>query len=108
MICTGVSPKFRQGRVEIHSADAIITLQEATEAYMVRIFEDTNLCCHTCKAGDNHAKGCPAGSKIERREGLNQTTHQKTRTLGPFQDHQIFPKAFPEKLKSPVFKINYF
>ena len=26
------------------TADAIVTLQEATEAYLVRIFEDTNLC----------------------------------------------------------------
>ena len=49
---------------------AIVALQEAAEAYLVRLFEDTNMCAIHAKRSDYHAKGHPAGEKIERREVL--------------------------------------
>ena len=37
---------------------AVMVLQEASEAYLVSLFEDTNLCA--CKACNNNAKRCSA------------------------------------------------
>ena len=40
---------------------AIGALQEAAEAYLVGLFEDTNLVCYPCKANHHHAKGYSVG-----------------------------------------------
>jgi len=44
-------------------SSAVMALQEAREAYLVRHFEDTNLCAiHPMQARHNHAQGHPAGT----------------------------------------------
>ncbi|KAJ0015855.1 hypothetical protein NQD34_014145 [Periophthalmus magnuspinnatus] len=48
---------------------AIGALQEASEAYLVGLFEDTNL-CNSCEEGYHHAQGHPAGQANPRRTGL--------------------------------------
>jgi histone H3 len=44
---------------------AVVALQDAAEAYLVRLFEDTNMCTIHAKRSDYHAKGYPVGEKIE-------------------------------------------
>ena len=85
------------------TADAIAALQEATEAYMVSIFEDTNLLHHTCKAGDNHAKGFPTGWKIERRDCLNRPPTKITNSWS-FSGPPNIPKGISQKAKAPCLK----
>ncbi|KAJ8349282.1 hypothetical protein SKAU_G00244120 [Synaphobranchus kaupii] len=41
-------------------SSAVMALQEASEAYLVGLFEDTNLCAIHAKS-DHHAQGYPAG-----------------------------------------------
>ena len=77
-------------------SSAVMALQEASEAYLVGLFEDTNLCVsfcvhfkgslmqclpaliyrqsvmsgHPCQEGDHHAQGHSAGQEDPGREGL--------------------------------------
>ena len=68
------------GKVRFQSA-AIMALQEATEAYLVGLFEDSNLCAiHTRRY--HHAERYPAGQKDPRRESLNCRNKQN---YGPFR-----------------------
>ena len=82
------------GKVRFQSA-AIMALQEATEAYLVGLFEDSNQVgfqpmCHTRQASYHHAKRYPAGQKDPRRESLNRQNKQKLRS---FQDHQFLQRG---------------
>ena len=44
-------------------SNAIAALQEASENYLVGLFEDTNLCAHSCAKGNGDAKRYDPGSK---------------------------------------------
>ena len=68
----------------------ILCLQEAAEAYLVRLFDDANL-CHPRQASYHHAKRHPAGKANLRRMCVE--SHHKNKHLGPFQDHLCTPKG---------------
>ncbi|CAB1328273.1 unnamed protein product [Coregonus sp. 'balchen'] len=53
-------------------SSAVMALQEASEAYLVGLFEDTNLCAIPRQAGDHHAQGHPAGPPYSRRARINE------------------------------------
>ena len=74
-------------------SSAVMALQEASEAYLVGLFEDTNLCVsipisidkswvnflrqllvagYPRQEGDHHAQGHSAGQKDQRRKGLSR------------------------------------
>ena len=57
-------------------SSAVLALQEASEAYLVGLFEDTN-----------HAEGYPVGSKDSWRAGLVQSLGHQTNTNGSFRSH---------------------
>ena len=67
-----------------------MALQEATEAYLVGLFEDSNLCAIHARRVYHHAKRYPAGQKDPRRESLNRQNKQKLRS---FQDHQFLQRG---------------
>ena len=69
------------GKVRFQSA-AIMALQEATEAYLIGLFEDSNPMCHTRQVSYHHAERYPAGQKDPRRESLNRRNKQN---YGPFR-----------------------
>ncbi|KAH3855242.1 hypothetical protein DPMN_097806 [Dreissena polymorpha] len=48
-------------------SSAVMALQEASEAYLVGLFEDTNLCAIHAKRVTNQAKGHPARTPYSRR-----------------------------------------
>ena len=50
-----------------------MALQEAAEAYLIRLFEDTNLCAIHAM-GYNNAQGYPAGETYQGREKLMATS----------------------------------
>ena len=50
---------------------AIGALQEAAEAYLVGLFEDTNLCAIHAKANHYHAKGYLVGQAHPWRESMS-------------------------------------
>ena len=39
----------------------VLTLQEAAESFLVRLFEDTNLCANKCQESYDYAEGHEAG-----------------------------------------------
>ena len=49
---------------------AIMALQEASEAYLVSLLEDSQLVRHPRKEGHNYAEGYPAGTLHQRGEEL--------------------------------------
>ena len=69
------------GKVRFQSA-AIMALQEATEAYLVGLFEDSNLCAIHARRVTIMPKDIPAGQKDPRRESLNR---QNKQNYGPFR-----------------------
>ena len=68
------------GKVRFQSA-AIMALQEATEAYLVGLFEDSKPMCHTRQASYHHAKRYPAGQKDPRRGELESPKQTKKNTV---------------------------
>ena len=66
-----------------------MALQEATEAYLIQLLEDSNLCTI-------HAKWVtivPKDMQLVRRiQGERSKPQHKTTKLGPFQNHQTLPK----------------
>ena len=77
------------------SPAAITALQEAAEAYLVLLFEHTNLCTIHAK----HVTIMPKDMEDPWRKSLRQS--HKNNKHGPFQDHQTLPKEnIIEKLKS--------
>ena len=94
---TQASPRF--------SPDAILALQEASEAYLVGLFKDTNLCAIHVKWVTITPKtsSWPEESVERRIPRERPPTVPKHKTLGPFQDHQIFPKEYLEKPKPREF-----
>ena len=47
-----------------------MALQEAWEAYLVSLLEDSNLVCHPHEEGHNYAEGYPVGTPHQRVEEL--------------------------------------
>jgi len=45
-----------------------MVLQEASESYLVGLFEDTNLCAINANSSDDHAQGHPAVARRIRGE----------------------------------------
>uniref|UniRef100_A0A8D0LAM5 Core Histone H2A/H2B/H3 domain-containing protein n=1 Tax=Sphenodon punctatus TaxID=8508 RepID=A0A8D0LAM5_SPHPU len=58
-------------------SSAVMALQEASEAYLVGLFEDTNL------SGHHHAQGHPAGAPHPRGESLNLGAQQPPSPSSP-------------------------
>ncbi|KAK1328784.1 hypothetical protein QTO34_010953 [Cnephaeus nilssonii] len=54
-------------------SSAVMALQEACEAYLVGLFEDTNLWRHPRQARHRHAQGHPARAPHPRGEGVSPT-----------------------------------
>ena len=77
------------GKVRFQNA-AIMALQEASEAYLVGLFEDSNLWCHPRQAGYHHAERYPVGQKNSWRESLTCRNKHKIRS---FQDHQTLQRG---------------
>ena len=69
---------------------AIGALQEAVEAYIVRLFEDTNLCAIHAKWVTIMPKDIQLARHIR---GERAWTALHTWTLGPFQDHPNIPRV---------------
>ena len=73
---------------------AILCLQEAAEAYLVGLFEDTNLCGIHAKRGDNNTKRSPAGQAYLW-GAIDSAQQQKSRSFsGP---PPILPREQPRK-----------
>ena len=74
---------------------AIMTLQEASEAYLVGLFEDTNLCAIHAKRVTIMPKDIQLARRIR---GERTWAAAETNTkYGPFQDHQILPEGITWK-----------
>ena len=71
------------------AAAAVVALQEAAEAYLVGLFEDTNLCAIHAKRVTIMPKDIQLARRIR---GERTKTPHYTSTLGPFQDHPNPPK----------------
>ena len=84
------------------TANAIKALQEAAEAYLVGLFEDTNLCAIHAKRVTIQPKDIQLARRIRGEKTEDHFPLQNTNSRS-FQDHQIFPKAIPEKLKPRVY-----
>ena len=73
---------------------AILCLQEAAEAYLVRLFEDSKLVRDTCKEGDNNTVRSPGGQMYPR-GAIDSAQQQKSRSFsGP---PPILPGEQPRK-----------
>ena len=70
---------------------AVLCLQEAAEAYLVGLFEDTNL-RHPCKASHHHAQGYPVGQTNLRRASVVSHHHKNTNILVLFRTTPILQK----------------
>ena len=81
--------RFQQAAVE--------ALQEASEAYLVGLFEDTNLCAIHARRVTIMPKDIQLARLNLRRATVKSP--QKPKTYGPFQDHHFLPEEYPEKLK---------
>ena len=73
---------------------AILCLQEAAEAYLVGLFEDTNLCAIHARRSDNNTKRFPAGQAYPW-GAIDSAQQQKSRSFsGP---PPILPREQPRK-----------
>ncbi|KAK6630073.1 hypothetical protein RUM43_015100 [Polyplax serrata] len=69
-------------------SSAVMALQEASEAYIVGLFEDTNLCAIHAKRVTIMPKDIQLARRIKGEEGLNYFSGFDTN--GPFQGQQFF------------------
>ena len=70
---------------------AIMALQEASEAYLVGLLEDSQHVRYPCKEGHHYAQGYPVGTPHQRGEELKALTGLII--FGPFRDHHILQKG---------------
>ena len=78
---------------------AVTALQDTVEAYLVLLFEDTNLCAIHAKRVTIMPKDIQLAWRIHGERAKSSATKQQH---SPFQDHQTLPKGnIIEKLKSP-------
>ena len=71
---------------------AVLCLQEAAEAYLVGLFEDTNLCAIHAKRVTIMPRDIQVGQTNPRRASV-VSHHHKNKHFGPFQDHPHTPKG---------------
>ena len=71
---------------------AILCLQEAAEAYLVRLFDDANLCAIHARRVTIMPKDIFLARRI-RGEHVRKSSTTKNTHLGPFQDHPNTPKG---------------
>ena len=77
---------------------AILCLQEAVEAYLVRLFDDANLCAIHARQVTIMPKDIQLARQIRGEQASGPPT--KNKHFGPFQDHPHTPKGVAfEKLK---------
>ena len=69
-------------------SSAVMALQEASEAYLVGLFEDTKLVRHPRQACHHHAQGHSVGPPNPRRTSLGGL-HHYTNTNGSFRSHHM-------------------
>ena len=75
-----------------------MALQEASEAYLVGLLEDSQLVRHPRKEGHDYAKRYTTGTPHQRGEELKKKTALTgLTTLGPFWDHHILQKVYSYK-----------
>ena len=67
-----------------------MALQVATEAYLVWLFDDANLCAIHAKHIIIQPKDIQLAMRIREEKMWEVPVHNKIH--GPFQDHQILPK----------------
>ena len=65
---------------------AVLALQEAAEAYLVGLLEDSNLCTI------HNAKGYAVSATNQRGKSVRTPDRPLASKLGPYQDHQILQK----------------
>ena len=70
---------------------AILCLQEAAEAYLVRLFDDANLCAIHARRVTIMPKDILLARQIRGEHAYSPTT--KNKHFGPFQDHPHTPKG---------------
>ncbi|XP_046573471.1 uncharacterized protein LOC124281572 [Haliotis rubra] len=76
-------------------SSAVMALQEASEAYLVGLFEDTNLCAIHAKRVTIMPKDIQLARRIRGERLKQQSAHNYHN--GPFQDHQILLGLLGEK-----------
>ena len=84
---------------------AILCLQEAVEAYLVGLFEDTNLCAIQAQ----RVTIMPKDIQPDESEGRERKRHHhhKHKHFSPFQDHPHTPKGVAfEKPKDLCYRLN--
>ena len=72
-------------------AAAVQGLQEVAEAYLVGLFEDSNLCAIHAKMSRHHVKRCAVSKKNMQRGDL-EISWPVNKKLGTFQDHPHAPR----------------
>ena len=84
------------------TATAIKALQEAAEAYLVGLFEDTNLCAIHAKRVTIMPKDIQLARRIRGKRHKRPLPPFKMRTLGPFRTTKYFQKEkYPKKAQAP-------
>ena len=78
-------------------SSAVLALQEASEAYLVGLFEDTNLCAIHAKRVTIMPKGHPVSSTNPRRASLSKDKSHSTIKNGSFRSHHSKKKSMTNK-----------
>ena len=79
-------------------SSAVLALQEASEAYLVGLFEDTNLCAISRQTCHHHAQRHPVGSSNSGRACISADIFQYTKTNGSFRSHHFSQKSVTNNL----------
>ena len=83
-------------------SSAVMALQEASEAYLVGLFEDTNLCAIHAKRVTIMPKDIQLARRNPRREGLSSSFPSPKHTkLGPFRTTTYFKREISLKSCHP-------